>query len=211
MKKVILAIGFLSVSFIAVAQDSKESADAILNNRGMLSLGVRNSISLFNTHTGPAFGAGGQFRIQLSDRVNTEWYADFINSNIEDQLGRTDAHIGWSVMYYVLSPERTKTLQPYIEAGHCFDYTFMRNNWTLQTGSRWSSAVQMGLGVHFNITPRFDFTLKTQYMLHLGEHIEADKNAQGIYEITNGQGFHMDGHWLTTLSINYKIFRIWKR
>jgi len=53
----------------------------------MFSLGVRNTISLFNSHDVAAFGAGGNFRIQLSDRVNTEWFADFIKSSTQD-LGR---------------------------------------------------------------------------------------------------------------------------
>lgn len=176
----------------------------------MFSLGVRNTISLFNSHDVAAFGAGGNFRIQLSDRVNTEWFADFIKSSTQD-LGRTDYHIGWSVMYYLLNPAKTKIVQPYIEAGHCFDYTKLSITSTNISKDRWSSAMQMGVGVHFNITERFDVTLKSQYMLHLGGHIHALKDNSGIYQINEHDGFEAEGHLLNTISLNYKIGRIWKR
>jgi hypothetical protein len=189
---------------------SQTSIDATTGNAGMFSLGIRNTISVFNSHEAPSFGAGGQFRIQLSDRVNTEWFADFIKSSTPD-LGRADYHIGWSVMYYVLNPERTKIIQPYIEAGHCFDYTQLRITSTNLSRDRWSSAMQMGIGVHFHISPRFDITLKSQYMLHLGGHLHAHLDENGVYEISQHDGFQAEGHLLNTVSLNYKIGRIWKR
>ena len=67
---------------------------------GYFSLGLRNTISLFN-HGDPreiGTGAGGHFRLQLADRVNTEWYADILPANIRNKAHRMDYHIGWSVM-----------------------------------------------------------------------------------------------------------------
>jgi hypothetical protein len=168
-------------------------------------------LSVFNSHEGTSFGVGGQFRIQLSERVNSEWYLDFMNSKVDNQLARTDYHIGWSVLYYVLSSEKTKYFQPFIEAGHCFDFTRLSNTLTNISRERWSSAVQMGAGIHFHITPRFDVTLKTQYMLHLGGHIHANRNVSGIYEIHEHAGFQAEGHLLNTISLNYKIGHLWKK
>ncbi len=209
-RKLCLLVMFLCPVLLWAETDRTPSEEPI-SQAGMFSLGVRNTLSLFNSHEGTSFGAGGHFRIQLSDRVNTEWFADFVNSKVENQLGRTDYHIGWSVMYYLLAPEKTKMLQPYIEAGHCFDFTKLSNSLTNESRERWSSAMQMGVGVHFNLTPRFDITLKSQYMLHLGGHIHAEKNILGIYEIHEHEGFQAEGHWLNTISINYKIGKIWKR
>lgn len=178
-------------------------------NTGMFSLGVRNTISLFNSHGAPSFGVGGHFRIQLSERVNTEWYADFMKSKLENQLSRMDAHIGWSVLYYVLAPERSSFFQPFIEAGHCFDFTNLSNSITGKSKKRLNSAMQLGIGVHCNLNDRLDLTFKTQYMLHLGGHIHAEKNSTGIYEIYEHPGFQAEGHWLNTISITYKIGKLW--
>lgn len=71
--------------------------------------------------------------------------------------------------------------------------------------------MQMGIGVHFNLTNRFDLTLKTQYMLHLGGHIHADRNSQGVFEIHEHEGFQAEGHLLNTISINYKIGKLWTK
>ncbi|MGL4599812.1 MAG: hypothetical protein ACRCYO_19965, partial [Bacteroidia bacterium] len=39
----------------------------------------------------------GQFRIRLTDRINTEWFADYISTNLNNLASRSDYHIGWSV------------------------------------------------------------------------------------------------------------------
>jgi hypothetical protein len=208
--KIFLLSTFFCATLFFTSTIAQTNSDEPISNAGMFSLGVRNTLSLFNSHEAASFGAGGHFRIQLSDRVNTEWFADFIKSSTQD-LGRTDYHIGWSVMYYLLNPAKTKIVQPYIEAGHCFDYTQLRITSTNLSRDRWSSAMQMGIGVHFYITTRFDVTLKSQYMLHLGGHLHAHKDINGIYEISQHEGFQAEGHLLNTISLNYKIGRIWKR
>ena len=69
-------------------------------------------------------GIGGQFRLQLGKRLNTEWYFDYLTSEVGDFAQRNDYHIGWSVMYYPgKHVDFSRLLQPYLILGHCFDYT----------------------------------------------------------------------------------------
>ena len=130
---------------------------------------------------------------------------------MDNKVGRTDYHIGWSVFFYYLQKEDrlTPLFQPFIEAGHCFDYTEVRILQNAQSLSRWSSAVQMGTGTHINLMPRFDVSVKMQYMLHLGGDIHAHEH-NGIYEIEEHKGFEREGHLLTTMSINYKLGNLWR-
>ncbi|MCB9188632.1 MAG: hypothetical protein H6600_10225 [Flavobacteriales bacterium] len=189
-----------------------------LSSAGMFSLGSRSTISLFNHYgSGVGTGAGGQFRIQLSNRVNTEWYLDYISSDAEGIVGRKDLHIGWSVFYYYLKNNSTseKLLQPFFEVGHCFDHTFVNEIGTDNFLERWSSAVQFGTGISFNLTPRLDFSSKVQYMIHLGSDIaaEIDDDGHDHHHVTlsKNSGVDLEGHILVTLSMNYKIGKLWGR
>jgi hypothetical protein len=95
----------------------------VKNSRsGLFSLGVRSILSAFNGHEdeSPGFGIGGQLRLQFADRVNSDWFFDYITSDISDVATRTDYHIGWSILYY-LTKEPATRLRPYLLAGHCFD------------------------------------------------------------------------------------------
>ncbi|MBK6891788.1 MAG: hypothetical protein IPH00_01255 [Flavobacteriales bacterium] len=86
----------------------------------MVSIGGRSSISLFNgtDSNSPGTGAGGQLRIRLADRVNTDWFYDFFRGPIGDYGHRQDQHIGWSVLFYLRDPGTTRqTVQPYILQG----------------------------------------------------------------------------------------------
>ncbi len=184
---------------------------------GMFSLGSRSTLSFFDHHgASMGIGMGGQFRIQLTDRVNTEWYMDYLSSETDGVIGRKDLHIGWSVFYYYLknnaSPE--KLIQPFFELGHCFDHAFVNEIGTNNFAERWSSAVQIGTGVSFNISPKFDFTTKVQYMIHLGSDISAKIDSQDGHQhvhIHEHKGVDLEGHLLLTFSLNYKIGKIWNR
>lgn len=180
------------------------------NYGGMVSFGARSTMSLFNGHEDETngLGVGGQFRIQFSDRVNSDWFFDYIQSRIGDYASRTDYHIGWSVLFYpTASP--TSFVRPYILAGHCFDYTRMvENNDRSNNLERWSSAVQGGAGVHFNLSERLDLSLVGQYMMHLGNEIHAELQA-GSVDFHEEKGASLEGHLLFNLSINYKIGDLW--
>ena len=177
----------LLVPILTSAQETLK----LKNHRGgLFSLGTRTTISTFNQGSwqGTSVGAGGQFRLQIHDRINMEFFADYLTSNIGNTGKRQDAHVGWSVMYYPLKDKTfTKFLKPYLVMGHCF---------------------QVGAGNHFNITERFDLTFVAQYMFHLGGHVEAHES-EGILAIHDHGGLSLEGHLLFTLGVNYKIADLW--
>ena len=183
-------------------------------DNGRLELGLRTTASLFGTSHTSGLGVGGQFRLRLLERVNTEWFADYITNNISNLGRRTDGHIGWSVMFYPIKPG--KIVEPYILAGHCFDYTKVDifSDGTIQSDSRdrWSSAVQMGLGTTFNVSQRVNFGLSAQYMLHLGKDIHThihEENGKDILHFKDGAHRGFEGHLFITLSMNIKIADLW--
>lgn len=218
MKAIVLR--YFAVLFLAhfsFAQDSG-SSDVFLE-KGQFSLGMRQTTSLFGHDNVPGMGVGGQMRWQLFDFMNTEWFADWINIDLNGAGTRNNAHIGWSVMFY---PIRTGRVIPYALAGHCFDYAQVIPFSTPYLDrsddivSRWSSAVQAGLGTHFFITNRFDVSLSAQYMLHLGDHLdyEVQSTGAGSYLVTHQHNSAtantgVEGHVLISASINYRIADLW--
>jgi len=180
----------------------------------MFSLGLRSTYNSFS-HDGNGLGAGGHFRIQLSDRINTEWFADYISIGGEN-VRSNYAHIGWSVLFYTFkSHQYPKKIQPYISAGHCFDYNkkvSVRDPENFQ--DRWGSAVQAGIGTHIYLSERFDISISSLYMIHLTPEISAHTHIEnGITNVEFDKHSHsgLEGHLLTTLSINYKIGQLWGR
>ena len=214
--KGILLIFTLSVGFCFFGQTDRKYTPA-----GMLSLGGRTTVSLFNDHKNEmtGTGVGGQFRLRFSDAVNTDWFFDYITSDILNYAHRTDYHIGWSVLFYPINQldyfrqdgEFKPKFRPYILAGHCFDYSRIESKADATVyGERWSSAVQAGLGTHLELSPRFDISLTGQYMIHLGNHIETDYNfTTGELSFNEHKGASLAGHVLVTLSSNYKIAKLW--
>lgn len=194
----------LLLTFTSFSQDLN-----IKNNHGgLLSFGLRSTVSMFNGQgENPAIGAGGQFRIQLADRVNTEWFMDYLPAT-NKFTRRNDLHIGWSVMFYWFK-KQDMIVQPYVIAGHCFDYT---NQYELadrsNSAKRWSSAVQAGLGFHVNLTKRLDISLSSQYMIHLGDDVHSHIN-NGVVAFEKHKGGALEGHLLTSLTFNYKIVDLW--
>lgn len=199
---------FLLVSFLFLSQQFGFSQE---KSPRWFSLGARTTLSAFD-HDGSGLGTGGQFRIQFNDRVNSDWFADYITINVNDKVRSDYYHIGWSVLFYPIANKQYPShFQPYILAGHCFDYN--RKTAILDpsnTKDRWGSAVQAGLGTHLNLTERFDVSLTCQYMIHLTKEIEAEIDGN-IVTISEQQSRHLEGHLLTTLSLNYKILKLWNR
>lgn len=182
---------------------------------GQFSLGMRNTCSLFTDAGVPGTGFGGQFRIRMSKRVNTDWFSDYLTTNIQGLGYRRDMHIGWSVLFYLTKdPVQPKKFSPFVLAGHCFDYTQVYSFYEGSAKDRWSSAVQMGFGTHYNFTERFDVTFMAQYMNHLGNSLESNiTNENGIkhLETVRQQGVSLEGHLLLTLSLNYRIANLWRK
>jgi hypothetical protein len=218
MKNLLLAVLLLGFNQLTAQTFSYKNK----NQGGTVSIGMRSTMSAFNgsdhshaesvvvkdPHSDPfALGLGGQFRVQANNRVNTEWFFDYLPSS-GSQVRRNDYHIGWSVMFYVLE-NPNPLFRPYVLAGHCFDYTYRQelNNRTNQV-NRWSSAVQAGIGTHIRLNDRLDISLMSQYMLHLGTHIETVYTDYGV-SFEKSSGGSLEGHLLTTVSLNYKIADLW--
>lgn len=205
MRKFIV-ISIFFVSSLVNAQDIQ-----LKNNQGgLLSLGVRSTISAFNDSKTNNFGKGigGQFRMQLSERVNTDWFFDYLTSDIGSVAHRSDYHIGWSVLFYPYLKEN-QLIKPYIVAGHCFDYSYMAENIDKNNSDeRWSSAVQAGIGTHINLSKRMDLSLTSQYMIHLGNHIDPVISSSSIV-FQNEGGISLEGHLLLTVGLNYKLIDLW--
>lgn len=177
---------------------------------GSFSLGTRNTISMFSDDAGVGVGIGGQMRIQPFRRINTEWFLDYIPSKNKNITARQDYHFGWSLMYYPgATVDFTNLFQPYILAGHCFDFNRIseqRNPSNL--AERWTMATQAGAGTHINFTRWFDCSLSAQYMLHFGKEIETvvDKDEVSfVKKAPTGP----DGHLLFSVSFNYKLGHLW--
>lgn len=198
------------------------------NHGGELQLGMRQTFSFFGDDGITGMGTGAQFRIMLAKRLNTEWFADYIQTDLYNLGKRVDGHIGWSVMFYLLDPEFNRreavikrTVLPYLLAGHCFDYTkvtvynTLTENNTTTGAKRWSSAAQMGIGTHFFLGQRFNLSTSLQYMLHLGSdihtHLEEENGKQWLNVEQHGTNNKLtfEGHLLFTVSLNVKIADLW--
>ena len=175
---------------------------------GTLSFGVRSSWGL--VYEGDwqrmAFGSGAQARLQFSDKVNSDWFLDYLHSDLEDFGKRTDIHIGWSVLYYPMN--KKGFIEPYILAGHCFEFlTIAENTNPDNKVQRTSASIQAGTGVHFHLTPRCDLSLETQYMMHFGPNIEAVSLTP--VEFVKEKGLTLQDHLLFHFSINYSVADLW--
>jgi hypothetical protein len=208
----------ISISTSLFAEGGKHAndfaRDSIFKKQGgAFSIGFRSDVNIFtNAPKSFGLGVGGSVRLQLLERLNTEWFGDYVTSNLYNKANRTDAHIGWNVMFYILKPKGfTRKFTPFIAAGHCFDYTGIRLNGADQPmHDRWTSAVQMSVGCHYNITPLFDISLSTLYDLHLGNEIDADLQKDGTVQISEQKNAGWEGHLMIIFSVHYKIAKLWK-
>jgi hypothetical protein len=218
MKRTILILIVATFSSVAAFAQSENKEMVQYVQKGQFSLGMRQTTSLFGHDNTPGLGVGGQMRWQFLDFLNTEWFADWISIDLSGAGVRNNAHIGWSVMFY---PTRKGRVIPYAVAGHCFDFAKVTPLSTPYLDrsddiiTRWSSAIQGGLGSHFYLTERFDLSLSAQYMLHLGNHLdyEVHQTGSGYYldtESHSGTGeVGLEGHILMTASLNFRIADLW--
>lgn len=198
--------------FASLSFQQAYSQRAAEKQGGNFSIGMRSTMSAFSDEQRrPGYGVGSHFRIQFANRVNSEWFLDVLSTNIQNKAERMDYHIGWSVMYYVIDPKGfTRKVTPYVVAGHCFDYTKISINNTDISKTRGTSAVQAGMGFHYNITPKFDVSSELQYMLHLGKDLHTHISDEGM-EIEQHEKAGWEGHLLFNVSVNYKFAKLWNR
>jgi len=206
------------------SMQKKEKADEV----GQFQFGIRSTVSLFDHQAYPGLGFGAQFRIRPSKRLNTEWYLDYIKTDISGLGQRETAHIGWSVMFYPFNAEVKKgSVTPYIIGGHCFDYAKVTSNTYFEpmtaapmqnSVKRWSTAVQMGLGANFYVSDIVDVSFSGQYMSHIGNELHVDvlnHHGEEVGYDDSGTENHLiineepskvlEGHLLMTLSLNIRI------
>lgn len=138
--------------------------------------------------------------------------------SIGDLGKREDCYIGWSVMFYPFKFKQ-KWFQPYLLAGHYFDYTKVtpyssdsQDNYH-QIQGRPSGSAQIGLGAHFHPGNRFDIGSSGHYTGHLGKEIHADivhnLTVRELHVETH-KGNILEGHFLVTVDINVRIADLWK-
>ena len=206
-----ILLATLAIQISAFAQVTKDTKELVRSNGGYVSVGGRSTLSAFDSD-GLGLGSGGHLRVQINNRVNTEWMFDYISINSAKQVHSEYYHVGWSVMYYPFEDKQyPKLVQPYIMAGHCFDYNIKTEIVNpANSQNRWGSAVQAGVGTHFNLSERFDISLSCQYMIHLTKELEAENTDHGL-AINEAKASSLEGHLLTTVSFNYKLFKLWNR
>ena len=68
----------------------------------------------------------------------------------------------------------------------------------------------MGLGTHLNAGRNYDISVSSQYMIHLGTHIDIDDSGSSPL-LSKSKGVNLEGHLLFTISINYKLGYLWYR
>jgi len=197
------------IMFLFQTNGFSQKADTLLSPQSWwFSYGVRSTMSTFDGD-GTGIGAGGQCRIRINNKINTDWFGDYISINVFNKVRSEYYHIGWSVLYYPFKEAHyPRLLQPYILAGHCFDYN-KKTEMADPTNSkfRWGSAVQAGLGTHFNLSNKFDISLTCQYMIHLTDELDEEIVGDKVTILEKG-GNILQGHLLTTVSFNYKLFRL---
>ena len=112
MVKVKTFIILLLFALNASAQQKDTVPD--FKNAGWFSLGARSTASTFGDE-GNGIGSGGQFRIQMSNAINTDWFFDYISINVNNKVRSEYYHIGWSVLFYPFAKlQYPKLIQPYI-------------------------------------------------------------------------------------------------
>lgn len=205
MKTLLTAL--LMIPLFGYSQQLKIKKD----QSGIVGFGVRTTISTFNggDFGNNGTGVGAQYRVQIANRINSEWFFDYITANVEDFGSREDYHIGVSIMKY-FTDEPSPVIKPYIVVGYCFDYTEVSAN--SDSGlkiDKLSAAIQGGGGFHLNLTERVDLSFVSQYMIHLGEDIHAHQEPDGSIEFEREKGSGLEGHLLFHIGANIKIADLW--
>lgn len=73
---------FLALCFWAPVRSSGRRKKQTIQ-KGQFSLGLRTTTSVFGHDPVPGLGVGGQFRLQILDYIDTEWFADYITMDLK--------------------------------------------------------------------------------------------------------------------------------
>lgn len=201
-----------------IAQDAATTEPAMVSRpentlrAGRFGLGMRNAANLWGDNKMFGIGAGGQFKLAFSPRVNTDFFADLIDSKGERGSFRKDYHIGWGVQFGLLKGGfGSHRFVPYLMAGQCFDLT--KVGVVSQTASPliFSAAVQGGAGVSSFVHRNIELNLQVQYMMHMTQHVHLDWDESGVASYEVDKGASTEGHLLTSFSVTFYFLNLWNR
>jgi hypothetical protein len=213
MTKLILYLFLLLLFLFSFQVYSQKKPRA--EQSGYFSVTFRNSASMWSLNkwgiTG--LGKGTAFRLQISKRLNTEWYGDFIKTEYKGKVFRWDRHLTNSLMFYFRNIEDLEhKFHPFISASvFCLDFTRVE-----VIGSdgdfkeRFSFSQQFGLGAHYYLTKLADISVYAQYYNHLGNDIHIDEHPDGTIHIEEEKGrISLEGHMFLVISVGCKIGDLW--
>lgn len=163
--------------------------------------------SIINENGFPPIGTGAHGRIQLSNHLVYEGFFDFISYS-NDYSRRNDIRFGPNLLIY-FRKKIVPIFQPYLTVGTTVgcDFYFDLSNRKNKRKS-WFYGAQIGLGTHFNLTPRVDISLTCQYLISFSRNIETNTTNE-VVEYVKAKGYSPRNQLTTVLSINYRIFDLW--
>lgn len=215
---VLLALALVPSSLFAqVPQPAPNAATLVAPasntlRAGRFGLGMRNAANLWGDNQMLGIGAGGQFKLAFSPRVNTDFFADLIDSKGEKGSFRKDYHIGWAVQFGLFKGGfGSRKFVPYIMAGQCFDLTKVGVVYQTASPLVFSAAVQGGVGVSSFVHRNVELNLQLQYMMHMTQHVHLDWDELGVASYEIDKGASTEGHLLTTFSMTFYFLNLWKR
>lgn len=187
--------------------------DAPAYKGGSIGLGLRTTGNYFLDNNLAGLGAGGQFKVGFSPRVNTEWFFDYIQSSGPNESFRRDYHIGWSVQFAMNKAGfGRQRITPYLLGGQCFDLTEVGFTGYNKSPLIFSAAAQVGAGISTFVLPRVELNLQTQYMVHLSKDIHLEEEpVAGAANYHIDQGLNFQGHLLLNASMNFYFLQLWNR
>jgi len=194
-------------------KEKKNGAKSI--ESGYFSITQRTSISLWglNEWRLTGLGKGTAFRIQLTKRLNTEWYGDVIKTEYKGKVVRRDRHLTNSLMFYLREPDTSKLqiFRPFISASiFCLDFTRLDEvKPGGQSMSRFSFSQQFGIGSHFFFTDRADISIYMQYYNHLGNDVHIDDRNGHIHLEAVKERISLEGHMFMVFSVGYRFGDLW--
>ncbi len=208
IRRILFLVLIISGSTIFAQQDRHN------HQSGYFSVTQRVSASLWSLNQWrlSGLGKGTAFRLQISKRLNTEWYADYIKTEFKGRAFRWDRHLTNSVMFYFRSLDTLKyKFHPFVSASvFCLDFTHVEEVGTGKSLQRFSFSQQFGLGAHYFITERADISLYAQYYNHLGNDIHIEELPDGSLHIEeHRERISLEGHMFVVFSVGYRIADLW--
>lgn len=210
--KRIILVALVAITLQVDAQEVKKQRHV---QSGYFSVTRRTSWSMWglNQWKLTGLGLGTAFRIQFSQRLNSEWYADYIKTHYKGKVYRGDRHLTNTLMYYFRKLDTFKyKFHPFITTSvFCLDITKVEEVGPGgQSLQRFSFSQQFGAGTHFFFTERFDISIYAQYYNHLGNDIHIEEHDDGTLHMEAvKERISLEGHMFLVFSVGYRIGDLW--